>query len=85
MQLSNELFTLLLDDNKYEIMNDIMSQICNVLVANYDIDYQLYKLNFMSQGGFFKSHIDTPHNESFFASLVICLPIATFEGGKLYN
>jgi hypothetical protein len=35
---------------------------------------ELYKLNIMRLGDFFKSHVDTPRGPDRFGSLVICLP-----------
>ncbi|KAH9919330.1 uncharacterized protein B0H18DRAFT_1106704 [Fomitopsis serialis] len=43
---------------------------------------ELYKLNVYEEGSFFKSHVDTPREESMFGSLVITFP-TKHEGGAL--
>lgn len=42
----------------------------------------MYKLNVYSEGGFFKSHRDTPKDDKHIGSLVVCLP-SDFKGGEL--
>jgi hypothetical protein len=43
---------------------------------------ELYKLNIMRPGDFFKSHVDYPRGPDMFGSLVICLP-TNFTGMPL--
>jgi hypothetical protein len=44
---------------------------------------ELYKLNIMEKGGFFKPHKDTPRGgTTCFGTLVVCLPVP-FQGGAL--
>jgi Rps23 Pro-64 3,4-dihydroxylase Tpa1-like proline 4-hydroxylase len=43
----------------------------------------LYKLNLMGPGGFFKPHKDTPRGgDTCFGTFVVCLPLP-FSGGEL--
>ncbi|EIW61106.1 uncharacterized protein TRAVEDRAFT_118467 [Trametes versicolor FP-101664 SS1] len=46
------------------------------------ISAQLYKLNVYGKGAFFKPHVDTPHSQKMFGSLVIVFP-TPHEGGQL--
>ena len=44
---------------------------------------ELYNLNIYGPEGFFKSHVDTPHGNTMFGSLVICLPTDFTGIGRL--
>ena len=83
LQLPNTLFLFSFGTEKQKL--NILHKIKNILMVDeeYDIFCEPYKLNFMSKGGFFKAHVDTPHGEDFFGTLVLCLPISKFEGGNL--
>lgn len=47
---------------------------------------ELYKLNIMTKGGFFKAHKDTPRGDAAtcFGTLVVVLPVP-FTGGKYFR
>ena len=61
----------------------ILSEIETILVPNRSIRAELHKLNmYTGPGGHLKSHVDTPHSEDMFGSLVVCLP-TQFTGGAL--
>ncbi|KAF9555441.1 hypothetical protein CPC08DRAFT_133245 [Agrocybe pediades] len=64
----------------------IVDTVNQVLLGNRDagksIKAELYKLNVYGPGSFFKSHVDTPHGDNMFGSLVIVLP-TKHEGGSL--
>ena len=83
LQLSNESFSFIFNNKKQEFQ--ILDEVRRILVpdSDYNIYHELYKLNFMSKGGFFKQHIDTPHSNNFIGTLVLCLPICKFKGGNL--
>ena len=83
LQLPNTLFSFSFNTQREKL--NILDKIKNILMVDpqYDIFCEPYKLNFMSKGGFFKPHVDTPHAHEFFGTLVLCLPISKFEGGNL--
>ncbi|KAF9555440.1 hypothetical protein CPC08DRAFT_821089 [Agrocybe pediades] len=64
----------------------IVDTVKQVLLRNRDagksVKAQLYKLNVYGPGSFFKPHVDTPHGDNMFGSLVIVLP-TKHEGGSL--
>uniref|UniRef100_A0A6B2L5S8 Fe2OG dioxygenase domain-containing protein n=1 Tax=Arcella intermedia TaxID=1963864 RepID=A0A6B2L5S8_9EUKA len=60
----------------------ILGTIKRFLAPHGDVQVQLYRLNIYEEGGFFKSHVDTPLNHFMFGSLVINLPTA-HKGGEL--
>ncbi|KAF4618921.1 hypothetical protein D9613_009829 [Agrocybe pediades] len=64
----------------------IVDTVNQVLLGNRDagksIKAELYNLNVYGPGSFFKSHVDTPHGDNMFGSLVIVLP-TKHEGGSL--
>lgn len=63
--------------SEYTIISEIHAQL---VPAAASVRAKLYKLNIYKQGGFFKSHVDTPRGGSMFGSLVVCLP-SEFTGG----
>ena len=60
----------------------ILQEIQSIVSTVVGLRAELYKLNIYAPGGFFKAHVDTPHSESMFGSLVVCLP-TQFTGGEL--
>ena len=60
----------------------ILQEIQSIIPAVVGLKADLYKLNIYASGGFFKAHVDTPHSERMFGSLVMCLP-THFRGGEL--
>ena len=67
----------------FEVANTcILDRIARIMVIGSAIRAELYKLNVYSVGGHFRSHVDTPHSQQMFGSLVVCLP-SEFTGGAL--
>ena len=60
----------------------ILQEIQSIVPTVVGLKAELYKLNIYARGGFFKAHVDTPHSEKMFGSLVVCLP-TQFTGGEL--
>ncbi|ETO03325.1 hypothetical protein RFI_34086 [Reticulomyxa filosa] len=84
LNLGNEHFCLshALDINN-EQMYPIIDWIRRILVPMHNVNAQLYKLNLYSENGFFKGHVDTPRDGKMFGTLVLCIPIDSFQGGEL--
>ncbi|KAJ3128733.1 hypothetical protein HK098_003726 [Nowakowskiella sp. JEL0407] len=66
----------------HRVLPIIMKQVTDVLGTGKEARAELYKMNVYEEGGFFKSHVDTPKSDQMFGSLVIGLPIL-HEGGEL--
>ena len=60
----------------------ILQEIQSIVPTVVGLRAELYKMNIYARGGFFKAHVDTPHSEKMFGSLVVCLP-TQFTGGEL--
>ena len=54
-------------------------KLAKIISVSSSIRAELYKLNVYLTGDHFKSHVDTPHSEDMFGSLVVCLP-SHFKG-----
>ncbi|KIM76941.1 hypothetical protein PILCRDRAFT_77326, partial [Piloderma croceum F 1598] len=67
---------------KSGIMDVVRAALLQGHDSNTPVEAELYKLNVYSEGGFFKSHRDTPRNGTMFASLVVVFPVA-HAGGAL--
>ncbi|KAJ8456149.1 hypothetical protein ONZ45_g18807 [Pleurotus djamor] len=72
-------FSLNFDLSSTGILEKIKKEL---LADDRKIRADLYKLNLYGVGSFFKSHQDTPRDESMFGSLVLVLP-TPHEGGEL--
>ncbi|KAJ3119506.1 hypothetical protein HK098_005384 [Nowakowskiella sp. JEL0407] len=66
----------------HRVLPIIMKQVTDALGTGKEAHAELYKMNVYEEGGFFKSHVDTPKSDQMFGSLVIGLPIL-HEGGEL--
>lgn len=60
----------------------IEKHIEDVLTPGRTVNFDHYKLNVYSKGGFFKPHVDNPSGEDMIGTLVICLP-SSHKGGEL--
>ncbi|VDB85565.1 unnamed protein product [Peniophora sp. CBMAI 1063] len=53
--------------------------------SNRPIRFELYKLNVYGEGGFFKTHKDTPRGSKMFGSLVLVYPTAHTGGALVFR
>ena len=60
----------------------IVNEIESLMLPNRCIRAEIHKLNSYCEGGYFKTHVDTPRSKEMFGSLVVCLP-SQFSRGTL--
>ncbi|WVQ85361.1 hypothetical protein IAT38_007526 [Cryptococcus sp. DSM 104549] len=72
----------------FALTSDILARTSLLSLLTVKLNYgcplqaRLSKLNAYGEGGFFKSHRDTPRGKNHIGTLVVCLPSA-FTGGEL--
>ncbi|KAF9474005.1 hypothetical protein BDN70DRAFT_866847 [Pholiota conissans] len=84
-QLDTEDFAVQFSLHDSGVLKTAVESLLKVEGSVANVRAELYKLNVYGRGSFFKAHVDTPHSDTMFASLVVVLPTPHSGGSLLFR